>query len=494
MYILIFITIKSLIDMKKLLLFTGSLIFFTLTTHAQLTTTDYLMDMAPAHIQQRLENAKLAKLAYSTEKNNSYDTPMSIEHYNVDIANVETLMNIYEYTYTPAGRLLYMTKLDASMTNQTRTTFNYTYFGEISSMINQTWNGWGWDFSDRVIYNYSGALLLSEIIYEDYNNITFDWDFDYGNKFEYIGGDATPSLLLVTSSNDDINWIEDLKFHYTYGAGTTPETVEVLYYDDNFLNWIPAEKWEISDWGPSTFKADFYFNAHEGMNKITDNTIGKEDVFRIYPADFYYHSSYDEIFGDYTFNANIDSEFDGNNRTLFNINEFNGTSYDSTSRYVVTYDVCYGLEKQISENYVSPGVWTIDYGFHFDGTKVPYSSSCYVSAYDYYDGFSVAEPNGYRTDRWVINQASELSIEDLDPFSTLSVYPNPATTELTVSRIGDLTQNSTITVMGLDGKVIQVTKWVAAEQTIDISAISSGIYILQMEMDDEITVRKFVKE
>jgi hypothetical protein len=152
------------------------------------------------------------------------------------------------------------------------------------------------------------------------------------------------------------------------------------------------------------------------------------------------------------------------------------------------------LDEYINTDYVSPGVWSIAYGYQFDGSKVPYSSSCYVNAYDYYSGFSDTEPNGIRTKRWVINQASELSIDDLDPFASLTVYPNPAANELTVSSIDNITSGSNITIMGLDGKVVNVINWESTEQTMDISSLPSGIYILQMEMNDNTTVRKFVKE
>jgi len=482
------------INMKKLLLITGSFIFLTLTSQAQLANRDYLKEMAPAHIQQRMDNEKLANLSYSMDKNNSFDNPLSIEYYSVDIANVETLESVYEFTYTSAGRLLYKTTLDATMTNLYRTKYNFTYFGEISSSINQVWNGWGWDFTSRTIYTYTESLVLGEIRYEDYNDITNEWEFDYGNKFTYVGGGTAPSSLTVSTSDDDITWTDNTRINFTYGSSSTPEVINIMYYDDNFLAWYQGEIWEVTEWGPNPFKADFLFNTHDGQNKITDNTIGKLDNFMIYPKDFIYHSSYDEMIGEFGYITKVESEFDGNNRTVFAINDYNGTSYDSTTRYDVTYDVCYGLDEYINTDYVSPGVWTIAYGYQFDGSKVPYSSSCYVNAYDYYSNFSDTEPNGIRTKRWVINQASELSIDDLDPFASLTVYPNPAANELTVSSLVDVTSESTLTIMGVDGKVLNVTDWESTVQTVDISSLPSGIYILQLNMNNDIAVRKFVKE
>jgi hypothetical protein len=478
--------------MKKILCIVGSFLFLTSLSNAQLSPQDYLSATAPDHIQQRFEKMRLTDLAYSMNKNNSFDTPLSIEHYDVDILQNETLDRVNEFTYSPGGQLRTSTTLDATLVNQDRATFNFNYFGEITSIVYEQWNGASWDFDYRYIMTYNGSGLLTMRYFENYTGT--DWEFDYGDRIEYVGSETTPSVVIASSTDDNVNWQESVKVNYAYNGGVTPVLAEVVVFDQNYLNWITVEKWEVSNWGPKPFKADQFFNLHEGQNKITDNVINKTNALAIYPADFIYSSSFNYTTGVYDMVGIIESTYDQGNRTRLTINEFNGISYDSTARYTMTYHDCYGFDSYLSEDYVSPNVWTINNGNYYQGYTTSYSGACYVNAYNFFDNFSDLEPNGIRTDRWVISQATDLNSDELDMNSLFTVYPNPVKDELSISISNSNPQNSGISIQSLDGKIIYTANQVVNGQTINTQPLPSGVYFIKLILDGESAVKSFIKE
>ncbi len=475
--------------MKRTYLSLAGMLLMTFAGIGQSGNFEHLFPSMPEYVKQNEFGIKNLALNLS-KANNSYDHPIQIEKYNVDLLLNETLDEVQNFTYSAGGELRSLIHLDGTMTNDERITFNWTSFGEISSMIHEQWNGWGWDFNYRSIYNYNSAQLLESMIYESYNGT--DWEFDYGYQMLYLGGTSTPSLVIGSASDDNVNWQEEVKIYYTY-SGSTPQSVEIVVYDNNYLQWVQEEKWEISNWGPGAFYPDFIMNERMGQRNITDNVIGKWNSMSFYPADFIYYSSYDYNAGVYTFQGSIESTYDGsNNRTEFLVSEYNGSTYDIASRYTMTYDPCYGYKSGLSEDYVSPGVWTINSGVRFDGTTVPYASSCYVTDYKYYSSFSDLEPNGIYERHWIITQATDLNTEDLDEDATLNLYPNPVEQVLNISVEG-INGAASLEIVGLDGKSVRTIALTSSEEAINVEELPAGVYLARIVANGEATVERFVK-
>jgi hypothetical protein len=67
------------------------------------------------------------------------------------------------------------------------------------------------------------------------------------------------------------------------------------------------------------------------------------------------------------------------------------------------------------------------------------------------------------------------------------VYPNPANDELNFIVNGKI---SSITINTLDGKVVKT----ATSSTVDVSVLSSGMYIYHVNVDGKIATGNFVKQ
>ena len=89
------------------------------------------------------------------------------------------------------------------------------------------------------------------------------------------------------------------------------------------------------------------------------------------------------------------------------------------------------------------------------------------------------------------------ALSDIDSkTSHINIYPNPATNELTIVVDGDEFFNVDIVVFNVLGEVVfsSPEENIAHKKTIDISAWSTGIYFIQLNIDGNRVIEKVVKE
>lgn len=479
--------------MKKKLLLCAVLIFSGATqVSAQLSNLGDVIKKVPAHVEERLSEYDRIIPPRSLVKNVSYDTPMTIERYAVDMLEVQTLDRVYQLTYMPGGQLRTETRMDGLLNNEYRTIFNYDGVGEISSIIYQVWDGFNWQFDYREVYSYTTQGYLTSIVYELYN--MGDWDYDGAYQFEYEYNGANVSVFKTNMSYDGETWEEYFRINYTYAGGNKPSEVTINVWDEDYLSYFPYEKWVVSNWGPDPFRPDFYFNPYRLERKISDVIINKtSDIDMFYPADFVYYAGYELTDGTYYYQANVYSIYDGSNRTEFTVEDWNGLIYEPNDRSLQQFDDCYGYRGVLYQDYVNPTGWQLDGGEIFVGEITPYNESCYVTAYNYYTNFDGGNPAGDWTRRWVINQFSNLSLNESELNNSLQVYPNPSTDEVTVNFTGDFTTDFELSVIGLDGRIHYTSKMSSSIHYIDLSQLPSGMYTLVLENENTVLTEKIVK-
>ena len=84
-----------------------------------------------------------------------------------------------------------------------------------------------------------------------------------------------------------------------------------------------------------------------------------------------------------------------------------------------------------------------------------------------------------------------LGNEDLELANDLLVYPNPAKDEFRIKSSSQVEKS--ITIINMVGKIIY-NKLIRNDEPIDISYLSSGIYLLKIEEGTKFTTLKLVKE
>ena len=72
----------------------------------------------------------------------------------------------------------------------------------------------------------------------------------------------------------------------------------------------------------------------------------------------------------------------------------------------------------------------------------------------------------------------------------ISVFPNHARNNLTVK----CTKKSEIEIVNPEGQILEKSASTGMFTAVDLSALSSGVYIIKVKTAEGITVRKFIKQ
>jgi Leucine-rich repeat (LRR) protein len=88
-----------------------------------------------------------------------------------------------------------------------------------------------------------------------------------------------------------------------------------------------------------------------------------------------------------------------------------------------------------------------------------------------------------------ISNQSSVGINEKTNISSLSIYPNPVNSQLTIDFEAEIVS---ITILNVMGKTVKT--FVSSSNTIDVSDLTKGIYFLQIETDKALVSTKFIKE
>jgi len=80
--------------------------------------------------------------------------------------------------------------------------------------------------------------------------------------------------------------------------------------------------------------------------------------------------------------------------------------------------------------------------------------------------------------------------------ATVSVFPNPGTTAVTIALNGSWNENITVTILSVDGKVVQTTQteWVNASTTIATNDMQPSVYFIQLTDGNTTATVRWVKQ
>ncbi len=110
--------------------------------------------------------------------------------------------------------------------------------------------------------------------------------------------------------------------------------------------------------------------------------------------------------------------------------------------------------------------------------------------------YSVSFPNsnvGYAcgTNGAIYKLDLGIGINDIAKDDELTMYPNPATNELTIE---SKMQNAEIEIRDVLGQMVYSTKAIASSSTIDVSMLSKGVYFISLQNGKQTINKKLVKE
>lgn len=89
---------------------------------------------------------------------------------------------------------------------------------------------------------------------------------------------------------------------------------------------------------------------------------------------------------------------------------------------------------------------------------------------------------------YTVNIVSSGKRETASDLASVKLYPNPATSILNVTSVSE---KATFRITSLLGQ--EVSKGNLASETIDVSSLASGNYILEIRDNDTATIKRFIK-
>ena len=99
---------------------------------------------------------------------------------------------------------------------------------------------------------------------------------------------------------------------------------------------------------------------------------------------------------------------------------------------------------------------------------------------------------GYQHIPAVCDFLGTLSSTNFD-ISELSVFPNPAKNQLTIKSTRTNISFNNISIVNVTGNTVLKLKDYSVNNTIDVSSLSSGVYLLKIEVEGSSVIKKFVK-
>lgn len=93
----------------------------------------------------------------------------------------------------------------------------------------------------------------------------------------------------------------------------------------------------------------------------------------------------------------------------------------------------------------------------------------------------------------VFDENTKVSVNDIAANNNVKVYPNPATSTITIS-LNKYSNNASIDIYNTTGQVVYTSAMQSKTQSVDISNLASGMYYLSVSNDNTRGLQKFVKQ
>ena len=104
--------------------------------------------------------------------------------------------------------------------------------------------------------------------------------------------------------------------------------------------------------------------------------------------------------------------------------------------------------------------------------------------------------NSVRGEGWDVSYSPMVGTDDQASFTSLAVYPNPASQVVNVSFTAAVPQQVSIEILSLKGETLFTDNLTYFKgpylKTVDVSAFAKGIYMLRLKSDQGTTIQKIL--
>lgn len=351
----------------------------------------------------------------------------------------------------------------------------------LSSVVYYNWDTNNWLENTKDSYQYNTDNLQDSVLTELWDANLNNWKNRFISHHTY-NSDHTPSFTQTDIWNTAANtWGNMSRGYYTYdNAGnkltgmiqawnTNQWTNTFLYsytYDQGRLAQESKANWIDGDWQIETQKTYSY-----NSNSMPETVIIRQRHFLSGELENYQREQYT-----YTATNKVSSKVTGD----WQSDEWSEVG----SRFLYDYDTNDFLVKETSQGWLGDhyaSQWQRLYTNNTNGKKTQ----------------MILQNNSNPLQIWTNQQKIVYIYENLkaDSYENSSLFafsPNPANDYLSVTLATDVKANFTIT--NTAGQVVIDQFSSLAQNRLDISNLSAGIYFLQVQSDHKRSVKKFIKQ
>lgn len=328
-------------------------------------------------------------------------------------------------------------------------TFDATY-------INDDLKGWELMHAIKWQYVYDGSLKKVSVTVSSY--FDSEWTLSFRELYEYTTGNQ-PSALIYQYYYNDI-WENDSREEYVYTNGVLTQL--------KFYSWVGA-------WFPEFLFKDitWYDYAQEKwsyylkQDYVNGNWKNSERGYGFYNA------------------AGLPTKYE--------VHVFVGILWVPEYRERFEYDQFNNLTLEVEEEYSIPN-WILTYGNRFT-YEYNAQNNIAVEYKEYYDSFKkIGWVKEYKLQSWYeIVTGSTIANENLNA----RIYPNPATTTLTIEWNNSNETNHAYQIFDVNGRIVQMAA-IKNENSnrleINVSNLKTGVYFINITSGNRKQQLKFVKK
>jgi hypothetical protein len=322
--------------------------------------------------------------------------------------------------------------------------------GDLDSSLQESWdqnnNKWkGWQFSS---YTYNSQNQVTEQLDKTY--LGSSWRNSTKLMYTYDSQNFLTESLRQIWDGTNSNWRNSQRNQYQNNSSGWADTAFSAYWNMSNSQWVTNRKnWYThnSQGFVLTDQSAIYLTSSSTWRNSTRNT--------------------------YTYNTNNDM--------LTSLREFwnSGTnSFRNSQKTQFTYDSNGKLVKQETDNWnTQDSSWrhynTIDYTYNTNGKMDVELTKTW----------SIQDTN-WRNNKRVTYYYSGSTVSDneIGEKKAYTVYPNPATQFIHLGLNADVYPLS-VNIQSMDGRISKTVQMTS--NTLDITGLPRGIYILQMELEGE---------
>jgi hypothetical protein len=412
--------------------------------------------------------------------------------------------------------------------NNLKTTYTYSAEGKMLTELEQVWQNGAWENSQRYTYSYKSDGKMFTVLLEKWqlnawvNNSQSIYTYDTNGRLVTV---------LVESWNSSI-WMYYRKTSYTYDP------------DGNMLKWT-SQLWRDRTW---MNEWRYIFSYDVNGNKLTTlHQNGFETYWMNNWSDTLKYNTLGKVSNEvyvnwqlntWVYNTRWTNSYDVKGRLILCISElWNVSKWVNNDKHIYTY-ASY-LRSDLHQLY-RDGIWVNDwkyyYNYDFRGTLISFicqawqikhwvndwrysytydkqcnSSSGEYEIWDQNSGWMPGIPdNGlgvfsktvqiytlYNIYRYEASSKSiTTGITDIEENnSSLMLYPNPATDNITIeTKVNDTKQKELISVCDILGNIILQQPVLQIKTNINISDLRTGVYLIKVETNNGVMIKKLVKE